>query len=94
MTIEKPLVCPNCGHSLLALRATLQRYETEIEKLQQRLLAEKPRSRDVVAHKNGKLFHRATCKWARPIPRSSRIKFSSRDDAIEAGFRRCDTCNS
>jgi micrococcal nuclease len=40
------------------------------------------------------LFHRATCKWARPIPRSSRIKFSSRDDAIEAGFRRCDTCNS
>ena len=94
VTTEKPLVCPHCGHTLLALQTTLRRYETQIEKLEQRLLAEKPRGRDLVAHKNGELFHRATCKWARPIPRTSRVKFSSRDDAIKAGFRRCDACNS
>lgn len=92
--MEKPLVCPHCGHTLLALQATLRRYETQIEKLQERLLNEKPRSRDLVAHKNGKLFHRATCKWARLIPRASRIRFSSRDEGIEAGFKGCEACNS
>ena len=99
--LEKPLACPHCGHVLLALETTVRRYEVQIEqleaqieKLERRLLDEKPRSRDLVAHKNGKLFHRATCKWARLVPRASRVKFSSREEAMKAGLKACEACKS
>ncbi len=92
--MDKPLVCPHCGRALLALDHKLQRYETEIATLKERLAERKPRSRDLVAHRDGQLFHRATCKWARIVARSTRVRFASREEAIKAGLKPCSSCGS
>jgi micrococcal nuclease len=50
--------------------------------------------RHPVAHRSGELFHLSTCKWAEHIPRKDLVKFASREEALNAGYRPCDQCAS
>jgi hypothetical protein len=90
---ERPLVCPNCGRALLAVEAQLRAYQSEIQRLRRLVAANRPMRRPV-AHRNGELFHLPTCKWAEHIPRIDRVKFTSREEALNAGYRPCDQCAS
>jgi hypothetical protein len=65
-----------------------------VANLRQRLRERQPRERDLVAHRDGELFHWATCKWARIVPRVDRVAFTSREEAITAGLKPCKSCGS
>ncbi len=80
---EQPVVCPHCGRALLGLESELRKYRVENERLR-RLLADQHRLSALVAHKDGELFHVATCRWAAPIPKTSRMEFATREGALQA----------
>ena len=46
-----------------------------------------------VASKNGTVFHRPGCKWAKQIKSYNLIKFKTRDEALNKGYSPCRTCN-
>ena len=46
-----------------------------------------------VASANSNKFHEPSCSQAKRIKDSNRITFSSRDEAINAGFSPCSICN-
>ncbi|RMD46797.1 MAG: hypothetical protein D6834_01940 [Aquificota bacterium] len=43
-----------------------------------------------IAKKNGKVFHRPNCKFAKRI--KNKVKFKSRKEAIKKGLRPCKFC--
>lgn len=47
-----------------------------------------------VASVDGTRFHRITCPVVKGMPKEKRLTFSTRDDAIKAGFTPCKTCSS
>lgn len=46
-----------------------------------------------VGSRNSNIFHNPDCRWAKKITETNKIVFSSRDDAINQGFRPCNVCN-
>jgi hypothetical protein len=46
-----------------------------------------------VASKSGKVFHKSTCPHSKRIQDNTRVVYSTRDEAIAAGRRPCQTCN-
>ena len=78
---------------MLAFEHTIRRYERRIDKLRKQMKGHGVMN-EFVAHKNGQLFHRATCKWAEKIPARSRVIFDSRVAAIMIGLKRCPACRS
>jgi hypothetical protein len=51
---------------------------------------EKP-VKEVVGNLNNKTYHLATCKWA-PKVSAKTVKFASEEEAIQAGYKKCNTC--
>jgi hypothetical protein len=47
-----------------------------------------------VASSEGSRFHKMTCPVVKNMPASKRVTFSTRDDAIKAGYTPCKTCGS
>lgn len=45
-----------------------------------------------VASKNGKVFHRLDCRWAKKIKPENLVHYKTREDAINAGKRPCKMC--
>ena len=45
-----------------------------------------------VASKNSTVFHRPSCKWVERIKEENRIRFTTREEAIEKGYRPCKVC--
>lgn len=89
--------CPVCG--IVATEAAARIRELEEENAQ--LLDElgrledevSERDRGLVASSHRRRFHKDTCDWAKFILESPRlIEFSSRAEAIEAGYKPCGTC--
>lgn len=46
-----------------------------------------------VASKSGKVFHKPTCSHAKRIQDTTKVIYQTRDQAIAAGRRPCQTCN-
>lgn len=46
-----------------------------------------------VASKSGKVFHKSTCPHAKRIADNTKVVYQTRDEAIAAGRRPCQTCN-
>lgn len=46
-----------------------------------------------VASKNGKVFHKADCQFAKKIKPENLVTYDTRDDALKAGKNPCKTCN-
>jgi hypothetical protein len=47
---------------------------------------------EYVASKNSKVFHKPDCKWAKKIKPENLVRYSSREEAINAGKRPCSQC--
>ena len=45
-----------------------------------------------VASKNSKVFHRPDCRWTKKISPENLVGYNSRDEAIAAGKRPCQSC--
>ncbi len=58
------------------------------KKIYKKRLSHKPKY--YVASKNGKIFHRPTCKFAKRIKK--KIKFKTRKEALIRGLRPCKHC--
>ncbi len=43
---------------------------------------------------NQSKFHRPNCEWAQFIPSWKRVEFSSHAEAVQAGYRPCQTCRA
>ena len=52
-----------------------------------------PAEYEYVASKNGKVFHKPDCIWAKRIKPENLVNYSSRDEAINAGKKPCKQCN-
>jgi len=50
----------------------------------------KYRGKYYIARKNGKIFHKPSCKFVRRI--KNKIKFKSRNEALKKGLRPCKFC--
>jgi hypothetical protein len=48
---------------------------------------------EYVASKNGKVFHKPDCIWAKKIKPENLVGYSSRKEAINAGKKPCKQCN-
>jgi len=46
-----------------------------------------------VASKNSDVFHRANCKAAAKISAKNLVRYSTREEAVQAGKKPCDECN-
>ena len=46
-----------------------------------------------VGNKNSHVFHRSTCSSANSMSEKNKVAFSSRDEAINAGYKPCGKCN-
>ena len=46
-----------------------------------------------VASKSGKVFHKSACPHAKRIQDNTKVTYRTRDEAINAGKRPCQTCN-
>ncbi|MGA2092521.1 MAG: Ada metal-binding domain-containing protein [Sedimentisphaerales bacterium] len=46
-----------------------------------------------VASKNGKVFHKASCQFAKRIKPENLVSYNTRDEAVKAGKNPCKTCN-
>ncbi len=46
-----------------------------------------------VGNKNSKKFHLSTCDGANNMNEENKVKFDSREDAVENGYSPCKTCN-
>lgn len=46
-----------------------------------------------VGNKKSHVFHRSTCSFASSMSEKNRVEFSSRDEAIEKGYKPCGKCN-
>lgn len=46
-----------------------------------------------VGNKNSHVFHRATCNSASSMKEKNKVPFSSREEAIEKGYKPCSKCN-
>lgn len=46
----------------------------------------------VVAEIGHELYHRPSCRWAKKIRASKRVRYASRDEAMLAGKRPCNVC--
>lgn len=46
-----------------------------------------------VGNKNSKIFHYADCSSAAKMKAENRVNFSSRDEAINGGYRPCKKCS-
>jgi hypothetical protein len=90
---ESPLTCPHCGRALLGIEHELRKSWAEIQRLRQ-LFVEEGRLTSLVAHRDGELFHWASCRWAEHVPSASRVEFATREDAIDAGYEGCESCHS
>lgn len=90
---EQPVVCPHCGRALLGLEHELRKSRAEIERLRQ-LFGDQGRLTSLIAHKDGELFHWASCRWAEHVPDASRVEFATREDALQAGYKACEDCHS
>ncbi len=47
-----------------------------------------------VASAEGKRFHKMTCPVVRNMPKTKRVTFNTKEDAIKGGFSPCKTCGS
>lgn len=45
-----------------------------------------------IGSKNSSVFHRPSCKWAGMISEKNKVGFSSREEAVNAGYRPCQVC--
>lgn len=47
----------------------------------------------LIGNKNSKKLHRPECKWVKDIDAANRAEFESREEAVQAGYQPCKTCN-
>ncbi|WP_423218578.1 Ada metal-binding domain-containing protein [Syntrophothermus lipocalidus] len=45
-----------------------------------------------MGNSNSKKFHYPDCLWAQEISPKNRVRFSTREEAIEAGYQPCKAC--
>ncbi|HHV76593.1 MAG TPA: hypothetical protein GXX39_04370 [Syntrophothermus lipocalidus] len=45
-----------------------------------------------IGNSNSKKFHYPDCLWAQEISPKNRVRFSTREEAIEAGYQPCKAC--
>lgn len=46
-----------------------------------------------VGNKNSKKFHRAACEWVAQMHPGNKVCFSNRQEALNAGYEPCKSCN-
>jgi len=90
--------CPNCGQNLNGFARKYLKLVAENKKLTRRVTELEGQigywgAGKLVASQKKNTFHRAQCRWAMYIYQSPNLlKFSSREEAVEAGYRPCKTC--
>jgi hypothetical protein len=52
-----------------------------------------PAEYEYVASKNSNVFHKPDCNWVKKIKPENLVRYSSRDEAINAGKKPCGRCN-
>ena len=71
-------------------------YEEEVSEastVPQRSLPSDDVESTYVGNKNSHVFHRATCSSASSMKEKNKVPFSSREEAIEKGYKPCSKCN-
>jgi hypothetical protein len=46
-----------------------------------------------IGNKNSHVFHRSTCSSASSMSEKNKVAFSSREEAVDAGYKPCGKCN-
>lgn len=70
-------------------------YEEEVEAsaVVQRSLPSDDVESLYIGNKNSHVFHRSTCSSASSMSEKNKVAFSSREEAIDAGYKPCGKCN-
>jgi len=90
------IVCLACGEMLRQATALLQAQEAAIQRLQARVSAiehelDSYQGPFIASYRRAK-FHRLDCGWAEYLNEFNSIEFATRGEAIEAGYKPCNTC--
>lgn len=67
--------------------------ESEVGMEPQRLLSSDDVESTFIGNKKSHVFHRSTCSSANTMSDKNKVLFTSRDEAIDAGYFPCGKCN-
>ncbi|MBC7216933.1 MAG: thermonuclease family protein [Candidatus Caldatribacterium sp.] len=85
------------GYAQLAIVPPNVKYEEYFRKYQQeveeRNSASLQKSIAYIGNRNTKKFHRLNCRWVEKIAPGNKVPFSSREEAVQAGYEPCKVCN-
>ena len=70
-----------------------EEIEMDTETLPVRSLPSDDIESEYVGNKKSHVFHRSTCSSAQSMSEKNKVEFSSRDEAIDAGYTPCGKCN-